>query len=249
MSKNDLENLKASLLELPKEEVNTPNMPVEVAIQEGEDLYVWAGDDKEKLTGAGLDWTLAESIPERAGACREAQSEWAKDYKSREEAEKEWLQNAPEGFTLRDSLLHAFRYAYRNDDTLLAKVAVIAEGSSREDLIQDLNDLAVLGKANPAPLEGINFDLAQIDLAAERSDKLAALLAGAKSETETASEAYDLRNRAYAYLKEAVDEVRACGKYIFWNNEERLKGYRSEFYHRKNVRNRNKTNGENEVAA
>ena len=197
MSKNDLETLKPTLVALPKEEVKTPSMPVEVAIQEGEDLRVWTEDDKEKLIGAGLDWSIVESIPERAGACREAQSEWAKDFKSHEEAEKEWLKNAPEGFTLRDSLLHAFRYAYRNDEGLVAKVAVIAEGSSREDLIQDMNDLAVLGRANTAPLEVINFDLTQLDLAAEKADKLAALLAGAKSESETTSEAYNLRNRAY----------------------------------------------------
>jgi len=248
MSQTDLQNLNATLMALPKDVVKTPNIPVEVAIQEGEDLKVWAEDDKEKLAAAGLDWTLVESIPARAGACREAQSVWAKDYKSREEAEKEWIRNAPEGFTLRDSILHALRYAYRNDEGLLAKVAVIAEGATREDMIQDLNDLAVLGKANTALLQSINFDLAQLDLAAEKAATLSELLAGAKSETETTSEAYDLRNRAFTYLKQAVDEVRACGKYVFWNDAERLKGYRSEFFHRKNLKNRNKTGSDGDSA-
>ena len=42
-----------------------------------------------------------------------------------------------------------------------------------------------------------------------------------------------MRDKAYTYLKEAVDEIRAGGKYVFWKNEKRLKGYRSEYHRRK----------------
>ena len=101
----------------------------------------------------GLDRTFVENLPERAGALREAQSVWMREFKSREEAEEEWIKQAPEAFKMRDKLLDAFRYAFRKQDYLLSNVAVIAGGHGREDMIQDLNDLAVLGRANTSLLE------------------------------------------------------------------------------------------------
>lgn len=243
MSKIDLESVKDSLLAIPAELVKSPSIPVSVYIQEAEDQKVWADDDKEVLTGHGLDWAFAESIPALAGALREAQSIWARAYKSREDAEKEWIEKSPEAFGMRDGLLSAFRYAFRKNDDLLSNVAVIAEGSNRDDMIQDLNDLAVLGRENTGLLEGINFDLARLDTAATKADEMAELLAGAKGEAGHENEELDLRNRAYTKLKEAVDEVRACGKYAFAGNAARLKGYRSEFLHKQNLKSRNDSDG------
>ncbi|MGD9487192.1 MAG: hypothetical protein AB7W47_04180 [Calditrichaceae bacterium] len=37
------------------------------------------------------------------------------------------------------------------------------------------------------------------------------------------------RDKAYTYLKDAVDAVRDCGQYVFWRNEQRLKGYISQY--------------------
>jgi len=38
-----------------------------------------------------------------------------------------------------------------------------------------------------------------------------------------------VRDQAYTHLKQAVDAVRACGQYLFWRNDERLKGYASRY--------------------
>lgn len=56
-----------------------------------------------------------------------------------------------------------------------------------------------------------------------------------------------MRNRAYIYLKQAVDEIRDCGKYTFACNPERLKGYRSEYLRK--YRKKNAINEENTEAA
>lgn len=226
--KTDLENVMDTLLAIPKEEVKKPSIPISVYLQEAVDLVVWANADKEKLTAIGLNWELVETLRTRAEACREAQSQWASDYKAIEEAEKEWLRKAPGTFKFRDVLLDDFRYAYRNDKSILSKVAVIADGRSRDDMIQDLNDLSVLGKANIGALEAVKFDLSKLDLAAETVNEMSNLLASAKGENG-ASEQLDIRNRSYTYLKQAVDELRAAGKYVFAEDESRFIGYRSEF--------------------
>jgi hypothetical protein len=57
-------------------------------------------------------------------------------------------------------------WAARKDAELTRKVRAIAAGSSHADMIQDLNDLSVLGKGYPAPLAAISFDMALLDQAA-----------------------------------------------------------------------------------
>jgi hypothetical protein len=47
---------------------------------------------------------------------------------------------------------------YRKQPDLQAAVSEIAEGNTNADLVQDLNDLAVLGRNNPEPLLATNFN-------------------------------------------------------------------------------------------
>ncbi len=44
------------------------------------------------------------------------------------------------------------------------------------------------------------------------------------------SVAKSLRDKAFTHLKEAVDEIRAAGKYVFKNDPERFKGYMSQYF-------------------
>lgn len=236
---NELENLMNDLMAIPAEEVKKPSMPVSVYIQEASDLAKWAQQDKEKLTFHGLDWSNVESIPQRAIACRDAQSIWAREFKAMEQAEKEWLQKSPEAFKMRDKLLADFRFAFRKEPSLLAKVTIIAEGASREDMIQDLNDISFLGKSNTGLLEAIKFDLTKLDLAAETAIEMSKLLSDARGENG-GSQQLEVRDRAYTYLKIAVDEIKAYGKYVFAEKRDRLDGYLSD-YIRKSKR---KTNGD-----
>lgn len=227
MSKVDLDKLMDALMAIPAEEVKYPSIPVPYYIQEAVTQFKIVAEDKERLVAHGIDWQLAESIPERAAACAEAQGNWAKDFKAQEEAEKEWIKKSPAAFKLRDSILDAFRYAFRKDTALMAKVAVITEGTSREDMIQDLTDISILGKANVTLLEAVKFDVSKLDLASATSDEMRLLLAGAKGQNGN-SKQLDIRNRAFTYLKQAVDEVRSCGKYAF-ADDDRVKRYSSEF--------------------
>ncbi|MEQ8471570.1 MAG: hypothetical protein RIC35_10305 [Marinoscillum sp.] len=40
------------------------------------------------------------------------------------------------------------------------------------------------------------------------------------------------RDKAYTFLKRAVDEIREAGKYVFWKDPKRLQGYRSLYHSR-----------------
>ncbi len=37
------------------------------------------------------------------------------------------------------------------------------------------------------------------------------------------------RDQSYTYLKQAMDAIRECGQFVFWKDEDRSKGYASEY--------------------
>jgi hypothetical protein len=171
-----------------------------------------------------------EELPQRIGACRYIQSQWQKDYLTQEEAQKEWKLQSPAAYDLRDELVHHFLHAFHTIPDLLSKTQKIAEGSGHSDMIQDLSDLSLLGKANSEPLKNINLDMTLLDKAAVLSDDMASLLAKANGQKLGDNNLKITRDKAYTYMKQAVDEIRRNGKYAFWRTPEREKGYVSKYY-------------------
>ena len=90
-----------------------------IYLQEAENQFTWAQEDKDALTGAGLNWSFVEELPVRAGSLREAESIWFKERYGREQAQRDWNEKEPEAYELRDNLLHSMRYAFRNHNDLL----------------------------------------------------------------------------------------------------------------------------------
>jgi hypothetical protein len=231
----DLLAVRDDLLAIPTEKVHEPTLPVGIFVQEAENLAQWSADDLPQLTTVGITSEKLDAIKVRAGALRETQSLWNKDRRSMQDAQKQWATESPAAYDLRDELLHTFRYAFRSDDQLLGRVAEIADGTGHADMLQDLNDLAVLGRENPELLAAIGFDAAKLETAATLSDTLAEVLAQANGDKLGDNEAKVLRDRAFTFLKEVVDETRNAGKYLFWKTPERIKGYYSEFWRKKNA--------------
>ncbi len=223
---------------LDKKQIQVPYIPVGIYLQEAEDLSHWSKDDLEELVKAGLQKKSITDLPILTGACREAQSLWMKDQQTRKEAEEKWSIESPKAFDFRNQLLHSFRYAFRNNPELMSNVDEIAEGYGNADMVQDLNDLAILGKGYIKLFEAINFDMALLDEAAAKSDELATLLASANGDRLSENELKEMRDRMYTLLKHVVDEIRDCGKYVFWRDENRLKGYTSAYQKRLNAKKR-----------
>jgi len=215
---------------IPENRIRIPAIPVNAYVQEAEDLYHWCKDDAAELAKGGITAEMIEELPVRTGACREAQSLWFKDQHTSKEAKKLWDEQSPAAYDLRDELLHDFRYAFRDNTQLLGRVSEVADGTGHADMIQDLNDLAVLGRENPDPLAAINFDVTQLDTAAQTADAMAELLAQSNGDQQEGNPAKIIRDRAYTHLKQLVDDIRACGKYVFWKKPDRLVGYESQYY-------------------
>lgn len=229
MSKANYEALLTEIEAIPEAEIKQPNMPIDKFLQEAANLEVWSKNDVETLTNVGVTQATFDALPIRTGALRYAQSAWMKDRYSKEEARQEWDTQSPIAVELKNELEHAFRFAFRLRPDLLNKVKAIEEGTGNEDLVQDLSDLSVLGKANQPLLEAIAFDVAKLDTAATMSSDMSALLAAMNGERAENNSAKTARDKAYTLLKNAVDEIREAGKYVFWKDSNKLKGYVSQY--------------------
>ncbi len=230
MSKENYDAKLNVLESLSQELVKAPSQPVDVTVQEAENLFIWAQEDKKILLSKGLEWDMyVKDLPVRTGACRYAQALWTKERYSQEEAAKTWRKESPKAYEFRNDLLADLRFAFRKRPDLLSRVRAIADGEGDANMIQDLMDISVLGKANVTELEKIKYDLRRFNIAEQKSDSLAELLAKANGATLDNSKAKEVRDRAFTHLKEAIDEIRDTGKYAFRKDPERFKGYISRY--------------------
>ena len=78
-----------------------------------------------------------------------------------------------------------------------------------------------------------------LDIANATSAEMADLLAKANGSRMSDNKLKTLRDQAYTHMKEAVDEIRRHGQYVFWRNEARKKGYVSRYVQAQNSRTRN----------
>lgn len=224
---------------MSKDQVLTSNIPIDIYIIEAENLHNYASKDQDELIARGLDKKVITNLPNSIAFLQDCQSGWMVKYNGSEITLEQWNEESKGAYDLQRKLQHDFRFAYRNSPKILTQVNRIAEGSGHADMVQDLSDYAAIGKANPEPLKAILFDATYLDKAESFSHSTRILLGKVNGiRTETDKPEKDLRDRAYSYLKQSVDEIRDFGKYVFWEDEDKVKHY-SSAYQRK-IREQNK---------
>lgn len=227
--KEDFISQEPAMKALAANEVQTPNMPVNVAAQEAEDQYNVAMIYQEQLATAGVAPLAITLLLTQANALREAEAQWRTTYNSEQEDVKNWEDQAPAGYALKKDLSAAFHFAYRKDTRVLSKVREIGKGTGDDDMIQDLLEYAVLGQANPTQLASINFDMAKLDTATTLSETLSTLLAKSIGDKKTQHLLKDVRDRAFTIMKETLDYIRDAGKYVFNDQPDISKLFTSDY--------------------
>jgi len=235
-NESDYDSLLAALREIDARKVMTPVVPVSQFTQEAEALIAWIGPDRAALEAVGITPTLMDSLPARVGGLRQSESNWNALRFTKEEAQQAFAEMSEGAFGLLEAIQRHMRFAFRDRPDLIARLCPRPSTLSNGEKIQALNNMAVLGKENPEPLTAAGFDLALLDEAAAASDELSRLGGEALGERIAGSAAKDMRDRAYTYLKDAVDQVRTAGRFLFWKDENRLRGYRAIFKTRRNAK-------------
>lgn len=241
MSNSDFYSSKLSIIRsIPDSMIIMPgSIPINVYLQEAENLYNWCQPDKEKLTANGLQWQLVEDMPARIDTLREAQARWKASDSNDIETEKEWDEKYPVALESRKDLIRTMKFLFRNNPAVTAKIGRLSEGLSSAAMIQALRDISVFGKEHIEELKSGNFDITKLDTAAVMSREMASLLGALNSRRAFCSDALKIRNQAFTHLKEAVTEVKKHANFVLWRDPSRLRGYASEHNRRKYLKSRN----------
>lgn len=117
----DFNTWKEQIEAVPDKDTKLPNQPVDEFAASAETLAVEATKDKDAFTTAGMNAEIIDELTPLAGALRYAQARWTSEFRAKQEAQKEWLEQSPVAYQLRDELLHHFSFAYRNIDDLKKK--------------------------------------------------------------------------------------------------------------------------------
>ncbi len=235
MSDTELSTLQTRLLAIPAAEVQAPDLPMAVALQEANDLLTLVRDESvwQKLEAVGATPDQRALFADAIAAARSAQSQWivVRD-RTKSSAQKE---RETKGQTLRSELITAGRWNLRADKVALSTLSAIAEGEGVADLIQDLSALAELfERKRDAFANDQSFDVgARIEEARSLVSEISAGVSSERLDTNQAS-AVDLRNRAYSLLDQLVDSLRDAGRYAFRQDPNMLKRF-SSAYHRQRV--------------
>jgi len=221
---------------IPAEKISAPvNIPVNTYLMEAECLKNWCLFDKDKLTANGLDWSLVEDLPARIDILRDAQSAWSASC-SDIDLNARWKAIKAEAVELRLLLTRAMRFIFRDDTAALALIRKFSEGRSNSAIIQSLCDISIFGEMNTELFQNAGINTEQLHRAAELSREMAALDAEVRCALNTPDLKLTIRNQAFTYLEEAVEEIRLHAKYVLWRDPVRLKGYASEYVRKKNRR-------------
>ncbi|MDQ1352840.1 MAG: hypothetical protein QG657_3146 [Acidobacteriota bacterium] len=236
-NRENLDKILDIISAIDDKRIKTPkHVPASACVMEAVTLYHWASKDKEALIAHGLNWELVEDLLVRQEALAEAEAIWNSQWVGRKELASEWDSLSAFGYELRDRLLADYRFAFRNQRDLLLTLKRISTKKNHPTMIQDLNDLSVLGRGHRPLLEAVRFDISLLEKAAQASWDLTALLAKTTTARMNVGEGKRIRDQVYTYLKEAVDEIRRTGQYVFRHDKERLPGYNCDHLRQANMR-------------
>ncbi len=226
----DFRLLSPILSALPADILHTPHMPVHAIVHEAEDLHEWSMQDRAALAAKGLNIRTIRYLEPASGALRYTEAELDKVRFSGPGAQEFWMEHSPQGFELRDRLLNDFLFAYRNNALVLGQVRTIAEGNSGSNMVHDLMKLSALGTENHEELDRISFDPVLLERAMVTADRMATLLGEHVTESTIERGAREWRDRAFTHLHRLMTDIRDYGRYVFYRNEERYRGYISSYY-------------------
>jgi len=228
-NEKDYKDLYDKFMALKDEDITYCNMPLDIAAAEATQLGIVAGEDRQKLLDAGIDHALVDTLKQRAGAFTFAAANYELVVNADPEATRLWKELSPKGYDTRKYLLKFYTFAFRKHKDLTESVDQIKHGRGDKDMLLDLLSTHILGRENLELLEKMKmFDRSMIEKAKDLHDRLSDVYARANIDPKEVSGAKNVLHHAYAYYKQAADEVKAHGQFVF-EGTERYDSYVSEY--------------------
>ncbi len=226
----DYKDLLPALKAIPKKDVVACNMPPDEASMEVARVRKIAMRDSKVLVANGLEQKFIDVLSKGVGALIYALALLDAFISNAEHAAKLWLKRKPRGQFVRQELIAGFLWALRNDPHAVAAVEKVKEGKGNADLIGDLLSLNIIGSKKSEILKRHNVDLNLVKEAWELHMELQDLLIRRDVDPKKYAEINDIINRAYTYIKNAMDEIYMAGQWAFRHDAVIYPQYFNNYY-------------------
>lgn len=221
----------AEILSIDDNKIKKMTIPPENVSTEGQQLKIVTDDDKDALLERGLNPQFLEDLPVRVAAFTYAAAVYELDVQNVSDVKLQWETLKEEGYSLRKKIIREMEFAYRDNPLALMKLQEIKNGKGHKDMLLDLLELAILGRDFPEDLIKTNFNNSLLNRAKALHEEVTLAYAEMKVHDNKTSEARLIRDKAFTWLKEVMDEIREYGKFVFADDPAKLNNYVSEFYH------------------
>jgi chaperonin cofactor prefoldin len=216
---------RAALLALDPSFAANIDRPVADIVQEARELEAVLDKVAKKLVKhSRLDKAIASSLAARRAALDAAEALWTEHRVAALDKSQKATREKAEA--LKQDMIQALRHFLEEDEQVQKRVDDIIPGTDLADLVDDLKKLAALVDEHAAALKKADLPA---QAAKSARDFAEALSVGAAERAASAdgAEAKELRNRAYWWLRGAMDEIRSAGRYVFRDDPKMLKVFRA----------------------
>lgn len=209
--------------------IKKPDMPVSAAIAEGEVCHALASEDLERMTDVGFDKGVLVELDKAIRTLRVADAQHFVHQGEKREAAKLCREESLKALALRRFLISSLDYALESEKSGLEKLRHLRKyRGGVAGLIQNMRNLAALGREYREQLSEINFRTEKLEECIRLADQLGAFAADAFV-SDRPNERKILRDMAFTHMRELMARIRKCAKYVLYDNPERLKRYTSAY--------------------
>ncbi len=224
------------ILNQPDDKVKIPNVAVEDKVMDAHKFVKVSIKDKDLLVNSGLNPIYIDSLEDRAGAYSVAHGNYMVQKNLTSNINDQYAELEKEAHTLKRKIIHSFNFALADNSNAQETIKEITHGRSKNDLVYDFVPMKIVSETYTEDLTRIGFDFTLIERAEELHLEMQDLLSQIKSSPKDISEVKIIKNKAYTYLDEALTQIKKHGQYVFWEDEERLALYKSNYYKRNSSR-------------
>ncbi len=199
-----------------------PEVPVDLIVREAEQVARAARSHRNKMRKLPTKIDFLDTLEPRAHALAAADEEYRAARLARLKADLRPLREEAEA--LKRELLTAAQFLLRDEPQILAQLSAVSDGDALDDLVEDLNVLVTIAKSRPSKFSIVDLTggtQKAIARAKEIATRLATECEGERHDDAVMS-AMRKRNRCYALVVQALEEVRAVARFFFRNQPDQL---------------------------
>lgn len=209
-----------TIVAIPDDQVAPINMPPEEAMHEGERVAALSEKYKDRLLQSAIDPKLLKTVDARAEAYAYSVAQCDIYIKDESENKELFQEKKREGYALRSKIMKSFDYTFRKNPQLLERVQGIKEGRGNLEMVKDLLSECQLGTEQKEMLQKAKFEMALLEQSKNLYEELSELMARIAIDPDKINEANDICSKAWTYLKEALVEIYAAGRYVFMDESD-----------------------------